>query len=316
MAIYVLRDKASEGAKELAAALNGFRLKRTENGRFYRFSRRTGRMYVDVRPQDVVVCWGATIPTNIPGRGTKVLNGGPLRNKFTDVEILTTAGVPTVEVSRTRPQARQAPAPVDPAVAAFVRAKELAEEFSNIEQFSRNRPFIQGADELMTAVNVLVGTLRQPAPVAPPAQPVGDWVGRTFNHTGGLDLLRPPAAPDYWVKKLELVKEFRVHSFQGKSIRAGIKSKREDFHGTLSPWVRSWDGGWRIKYDGVSSKKKHRELAHKAVAALGLQFGAVDIGQKADGSLVVLEVNRAPGISDGTTAAYAAAIQRWLAETR
>ena len=65
-------------------------------------------------------------------------------------------------------------------------------------------------------------------------------------------------------------------------------------------------------YDGVSSRQPHRDLAHRACEALGLQFGAVDIGEQVDGSLVVLEVNRAPGLEDGTVARYAGAITRWM----
>ena len=147
------------------------------------------------------------------------------------------------------------------------------------------------------------------------------WVGRTADHTGGLDLLHPPAQPDYFVRRENFVKEVRVHSFMGRSIRAGVKQVREGFQlaqrgmnegatqrGFAHPWVRSWDGGWRIAYSGQGIKQKHRDLAHQAVKAMGLDFGAVDIGERADGSLVVLEVNRAPGLEGGTVDAYARAI--------
>ena len=136
------------------------------------------------------------------------------------------------------------------------------------------------------------------------------WLPRTLNHTGGLDLLTPPERPDFWVKKEEFIHEFRVHSFRGVSIRAGIKSPRSGFRDP-HPWIRSWDGGWCLRYDGKSIKQRHRDVAHAAIAALGLDFGAVDIGQRKDKTLVVLEVNRAPGITGGTVKAYADAIQRW-----
>jgi glutathione synthase/RimK-type ligase-like ATP-grasp enzyme len=55
-----------------------------------------------------------------------------------------------------------------------------------------------------------------------------------------------------------------------------------------------------------------REIAAAAVTALGLDFGAVDLAQRPDGTLFVLEVNRAPGVEAGTAVAYAQAIQRWL----
>jgi hypothetical protein len=137
------------------------------------------------------------------------------------------------------------------------------------------------------------------------------WLGRSASHVGGNDLLKPPRQPDYWVKKEEFVKEFRVHSFHGRSIRSGIKKHRADFE-KPHEWIRSWDAGWRVGYDGKSVKQKHRDLAHQAIDALGLEFGAVDIGQRKDGSLVVLEVNRAPGIEGGTIGAYADALREFL----
>lgn len=55
-----------------------------------------------------------------------------------------------------------------------------------------------------------------------------------------------------------------------------------------------------------------REISHAAVKALGLDFGAVDIGKKEDGSYIVLEVNRMAGIeNENTMLAYARAIKEW-----
>lgn len=145
-------------------------------------------------------------------------------------------------------------------------------------------------------------------------RPLAGYVGRSSRHIGGNDLLRPPARPDYWVKKENIVREYRVHSFKGQSIRAGIKTPREGYEQLHHAWIRSWDGGWRISYDGKSVKQRHRDLAHAAVKALGLDFGAVDIAERADGSLLVLEVNRAPGLEGGTIEAYARAIKAWAGE--
>jgi hypothetical protein len=171
---------------------------------------------------------------------------------------------------------------------------------------------------MVRAFTDLYATLRVPPPAAPPVVNV-TWLGRALHHVGGNDLLNPDPNPGYFVKKEAFVKEVRIHSFLGKSIRAGVKGLREGFTTTLgvggqlaSDWVRSWDGGWRIHYDGVSSKKKHRDLAHAAVKALGLDFGAVDIGERADGSVLVLEVNRAPGLAEGTIDVYANAIRGWI----
>jgi hypothetical protein len=142
------------------------------------------------------------------------------------------------------------------------------------------------------------------------------WLGRTNNHSGGKDLLIPSDSPDYWVQKLKIVHEFRVHVFKGKSIRAGVKVHRENFPGTPHAWIRSYDAGWRLSSAQVKDfiTETVREEAKKAVKVLGLDFGAVDVGLLADGTAVVLEVNRQPGNEGGTSEAYARHL-RLLAES-
>jgi len=148
---------------------------------------------------------------------------------------------------------------------------------------------------------------------------------RSVHHVGGLDLLSPMKTGDYFVYKDDFINEYRIHSFNGKSIRAGIKVVRDGFtlvpnasdwkpNANLAhPWVKSYEGGWRVSYDGFASTPALRKLAKSAVAALGLTFGAVDIGERrTDGRLVVFEVNRAPGIEGGSTASYVRAITKWL----
>ena len=142
-------------------------------------------------------------------------------------------------------------------------------------------------------------------------------------HQEGRDLIYPPERPDFYTIKENFVKEYRIHSFDGRSIRAGVKVPREGFKATteanwkpnsglLHPWIRSYDCGWKINYDGFQSTAKLRKVAHTAVAALGLTFGAVDIGELPDGTLKVLEVNRAPGIEGGSIQTYVRAITRWI----
>jgi hypothetical protein len=151
----------------------------------------------------------------------------------------------------------------------------------------------------------------------------GGYLIRSLHHQGGSDMLNGTLHPAYVVKKLEFTTEFRVHSFNGKSIRAGQKVLREGFtalgpgevwrpgSGKAHPWVRSYDSGWKVSYDGFESTTAHRTLAHKAVKALGLVFGAVDLGKTPQGNLVVIEVNTAPGIEGGSIASYARAITKW-----
>lgn len=150
------------------------------------------------------------------------------------------------------------------------------------------------------------------------------YLWRKNDHVGGYDLLTIPAVPDYIVSKEKFLNEYRIHSFDGRSIRAGQKIIREGFTEIKSesewrpnarmahPWIRSFDAGWRVNYDGFKSNSNMRNLAHQAVKVLGLTFGAVDIAQTSDGSYKVLEVNRAPGIEGNTIGAYARAINRWM----
>lgn len=147
-------------------------------------------------------------------------------------------------------------------------------------------------------------------------------LGRMNNHMGGNDLLEPSENPDYYSVKLDIVEEYRIHSFAGRSIRAGRKvlapnlaivSENEFEVGVNAhPWIRSYDGGWRIDYSGFKSTPKMRTLASNAVKALGLTFGAVDIAQLRSGALYVLECNRAPGIEGNTIDSYVRAINRWI----
>lgn len=306
MSVYVFRNATSESARELAMALGGNKIRHNDRIGFYR---KVGeeRRRIQLNNRDVVVCWGEMLE---PRNGCRVLNGAAIRNKYDDAVRLRQAGVPTVEVSLTQPRVAPAPPPIDPAQAVWDTVQEEAREFTEIG-FNRHPILIDGIAGMIRHMTELQAALRQPAPQPLPAQPDVTWLPRLRNHVGGNDLLTPPTRAEFWVKKLDLVREFRVHSFFGRSIRAGLKREREGFP-TPHPWIRSHDAGWAIIYDGVSSRQAHRNLAHQACEALGLQFGAIDIGEQADGSLVVLEANRAPGLENGTVTRYAGAITRWM----
>jgi hypothetical protein len=231
---------------------------------------------------DHIVCWG---DGHVRLDGINALNGAPIQNKFQDALKLREAGVPTVEVARERPPIIEQDEPLMRAMAWDALTR--------------------------TGVQNVIATLQQWLADNPPAAPAPEWLGRSRNHVGGRDLLNPVERPDYYVRKEEIVREFRVHSFRGSSIRAGVKKAASEH---AHAWIRSLDAGWRISYDGVTIRQVHREIAHAAVTSLGLDFGAVDIAERQDGSLIVLEVNRAPGLDGGTITAYAEAIRKWVVE--
>jgi hypothetical protein len=305
--IYIYRPQFSQGARELATALNGTTLRRYENGRFR--TRRVGGAPVEVRSGDTLVCWGISTPGLANSNGIKILNGGAIRSKLTDAQVLRTAGVPTIEISPTRPTqelVQVVQQVVDPALAIWEDVKESAEDLVDV-QFSRTPVMDTAIIELRGQLARLQTALTQPPPAAVVAPRV-EWLARSSSHVGGEDLLHPPVNPDFWVRKENLTHEYRIHSFLGKSIRAGIKAPRVGV--AQHAWIRSFDAGWFINYENFESTKEQRDLAHAAVKALGLQFGAVDIGRKSNGTFIVLEVNRAPGLEGGTVTAYANAIRK------
>jgi hypothetical protein len=292
--IYIFRRQLSDGARELAVQLGG-----------RRWRNRVKPIEEQVKAGDVVVCWGESLADR---PGVRILNGAPVQNKYQDALKLTEKGVPTITVARQRPAARPLGVDENALKGMWGEAVEAAEDFVEVPYARQNPAFAQGVQELKAKIAAFEQAMRQPPQLPGVAEA---WLAREADHVGGRDLLAPPAAPDFWVRKENIVEEIRIHSFNGKSIRAGIKRQRE---GVANPhvWIRSYDAGWSIVYDNYESKKAQRDLAHAAVAALGLTFGAVDLAKKADGTWVVLEVNRAPGLEGNTIRTYAEAIKAWI----
>lgn len=272
--IYLFRRRVSEGARALADELN-------DSGVPARYTQ--GGALVRFRPdRDKLICWG-DVHEVIQG-----LNNRPYTNKYNEARTLQAANVATVDVALQRPSAPP------------------------VTRGRYERPAISCTEyELHAVMNHMQAWLDAPLPVQ--AAPV--WLPRRQNHVGGSDLLNPPVTAEYWSKKEPIANEYRLHMFKGKSIRAGQKVQRPTRpDGRPShEWIRSFDAGWIIRYDGFQSTRAMRELAAKAVEALQLDFGAVDLAQRPDGSLFVLEVNRAPGVENGTVTSYANAIKAWAA---
>jgi hypothetical protein len=286
--LYVYRRRASNGARDLVEGLlmTGTLARRTK-----------GLALRNLQANDAVVCWGDNFAAP---RGVRTLNNVAPVSKFREAQILTEKRVATVQVSQTRPRAAVA-IPVVPAV---------RPNFS-LQGFGQNLD----EDAVRLLIQRAQAHLAAPLPPAQPAVPAETWLPRRNNHVGGNDLLEDNLRePDFYSKKENIVEEYRLHMFEGKSIRAGKKvqrATRPDGRTPPHPWIRSFDAGWVINYDGFASTTAMRALAASAVKALGLNFAAVDIGKRADNSLIVLEVNRAPGVEGGTVTAYAQRITRW-----
>jgi glutathione synthase/RimK-type ligase-like ATP-grasp enzyme len=123
-------------------------------------------------------------------------------------------------------------------------------------------------------------------------------------------------APLY-TKQVYAAKEFRVHVFKGEVIDYAKKARRRDYSENDRPSgeIRSYSKGWIFIREGVQLPQAVERESLKAIKALGLDFGAVDIctikGTN-DEQVCVYEVNTSPGIHSSTIKSYANAIRRYI----
>lgn len=114
---------------------------------------------------------------------------------------------------------------------------------------------------------------------------------------------RRKQAATHFMEYVEAPREYRVHVFQGKSIRISEKSYTDPAN----------------KRAGYTTAKPRHEVAHvraaakKALEAVGLDFGAVDVLAD-DINCWVLEVNSAPGLGGSMPQLYVATFKRYMEE--
>jgi glutathione synthase/RimK-type ligase-like ATP-grasp enzyme len=123
-------------------------------------------------------------------------------------------------------------------------------------------------------------------------------------------LVAAPLYTKYFKKK----REYRVHVFNGQVIDVQEKRRRSGVEGGDTR-IRNLANGYVFCRDGLVEPDGLRELAIKAVQALGYTLGAVDVAYNAHhNSLVVFEVNANPGLQGTTLENYANAIVGWYKE--
>ena len=112
-------------------------------------------------------------------------------------------------------------------------------------------------------------------------------------------------APLY-TKYKKKVTEYRVHAGMGKVFDFQMKKRKTGLPPSTGPaqYVRNSENGWVFCRNNVILPDGVADAGIRAVQALGLDFGAVDIGVSADGSVAVYEVNTAPGLEGATTINY------------
>lgn len=119
-----------------------------------------------------------------------------------------------------------------------------------------------------------------------------------------------PRAPLY-TKYLKKADEYRVHVFDGAVIDVQQKRKRQEVdNDDVDYQIRNACNGWVFCRGGVDAPVPVRDAAVAAVAALGLDFGAADVGFNTHyQTAAVYEVNTAPGLEGSTLDSYYTALR-------
>jgi glutathione synthase/RimK-type ligase-like ATP-grasp enzyme len=116
-----------------------------------------------------------------------------------------------------------------------------------------------------------------------------------------------PRAPLY-VEYVPKKHEYRVHVGRGEVLDIQQKRKRREVdNDEVNYQVRNGRYGWVFcRHDVTPPPGEALGAAVAAVNALGLDFGAVDLGvTEKDGRVAVYEVNTAPGLEGTTLETYA-----------
>lgn len=119
-----------------------------------------------------------------------------------------------------------------------------------------------------------------------------------------------PNAPLYTKGITVQRREFRIHVFGGEIVYVQQKKRTNDYQNNpnYSNVVRNYHTGWIYATNEIRPNEASLEEAKKAVEALGLDFGAVDVITRGEEAWV-LEVNTAPGLQGTTLEVYRDAIK-------
>lgn len=136
----------------------------------------------------------------------------------------------------------------------------------------------------------------------------------------GIEVVEPggalPQAPLYteYVKKAD---EYRVHVVDGEVIDVQQKRRRRDYDREIHNQIRNCENGWVYCREEVNCPEVVSDAGRRAVRALGLHFGAADLGfNRHYQAATCYEVNTAPGLEGTTVRRYAGALDDYVARQR
>jgi len=133
-------------------------------------------------------------------------------------------------------------------------------------------------------------------------------LGRKIQHTKGKDitvaieswqaetLLRSGKA-DFFTPYVPSIKEYRVWVYRNRHLGTYEKvlTRPEDFKKIGRNYANGFDFSHR---ESENVPETLKDVAKRAILALNLDFGAVDILETPEHQFIVLEVNSAPGVSN------------------
>lgn len=148
--------------------------------------------------------------------------------------------------------------------------------------------------------------------------PPGPWIARSQSHREGRDIIVMRTTGDFrrairlgrtfMTPLVPSTGEFRVWIFRGRHMCTYHKEATGPEYTDRNirrgaDWIRCYRYGWRFHLVHMTDANRSSyntmiDAARGAVAALELDFGAVDVLMRPDGCPCVLEVNSAPGVEN------------------